>query len=855
MPARTRPHVLAASALLCAVLAAIAFHPGRAAAQAQAQAMHTTEFDARITVTASGSSESLDGRGDVAARSEWDESFSTDMVLTVHRNKLDMYMENPIDTLRMLGYSATTQFAIASGSNAREQELGASRFPVTVSASRKTWGPSIDDGRLILTHTVEASGVLDDTAVGMHISPIPPGTPVGGGPVVSLVTRYRLVVSAGNLQSIIDPNAPRAKVKRYDQYAKEWVDEPQRFGISPPTFWSLSETAVNPEPSDGTYVNPAFFPSAGELESFLTSPKGSMTFDLTASEDRDTTWERSSETVKITLTLTPRGRKLEAVIKPQPGYEEWLPKGSVNEKTPGNNIVVTAVVQLEDEPLALVKDKVKYRYELIDTSRERGVCSNTPGIDMAAALSGSLPAPEYDVKISASRNPHLEVAEDGQSAVTREGQQDSAYSAVGWIWIDAYDYGARTRLKITAITEHGQEIPAHIEDKPGKYELAIPLDDNDNKVADAWEKQMGVFGKNWAANSDQSPLPAGQRSDGDGISLYDKYRGFLCSKLPDTGAIAHERLDPNYKHLFVRDANAILRTIATDPHPQAAALAFEALSGLRIRLVSGTMWTGAGSVGDGRRIVNFNSGDETRAVEQTALHITTTFDVTLVPADWLAWWEELTGQPLMVGPFDTWIHSSGMAFPDAGGEGSVGSPMRTYQINIALGLIDYHLKQSAAAHVRRQEWARQEADRIEQSFRDWVESHPYTYDDMHPREGESTEFRDAYEARYAQRDSEKEVLEQRIMQAVDDYIAAHPDEWQRRRSIQIAYVVAHELGHGVGMSHHQGDGGDKMCIMTVFECDYETDPYDVLDANQLQNIPNKICPSCMKQIVVSDTKG
>ncbi|HBK61462.1 MAG TPA: hypothetical protein DDZ84_11825, partial [Firmicutes bacterium] len=92
-------------------------------------------------------------------------------------------------------------------------------------------------------------------------------------------------------------------------------------------------------------------------------------------------------------------------------------------------------------------------------------------------------------------------------------------------------------------------------------------------------------------------------------------------------------------------------------------------------------------------------------------------------------------------------------------------------------------------------------------------------------------------------------------QAVEDYIAAHPDEWQRRRSIEIAYVVAHELGHGVGISHHAGDWGDAMCIMTVFQCDYDTDPYDVLDARQLDKIPNKICPSCVKQIVVSDAKG
>ncbi|OPZ63818.1 MAG: hypothetical protein BWY85_01503 [Firmicutes bacterium ADurb.Bin506] len=846
----TRTRFRMAAALLIAVLLAITSHSSNAAAQ---QPTYTTEFDAHITVTAVGKSESVDGSGEVVGKSEWDSSFATDMVVYLYRNKLDMYMEDPIGTMERLDYTETTEFIIASGSNARESGFGASRFPVNVSSLRQTWEPRIDGEGLILAHISDASGTLDNTAVALHISPIPPATPVGSGPVVSLVTRYRLVVSSGNLQAFTDPNAPRAKVKRYDQYDKEWVNEPQKYGISPPTHWALSETSVDPEPTEGVLLKPVFFPGTGQLEEFLTAPKGPMTFVLTGSIATDTDFERSSENVTVTLTLTPRKKGLEAVIKPQPGYEEWLPRGGVDEKSPGNNIVVTAMVQVENDPLTLITDKIKYRYELIDTSRERGVCTNFPGIDLAAAMSGDLPTPEYDMKISASKNPHLEVADDGQSAISRDDQNDSRYPSVGWIWIDAYDYGARTRLKITAITEDGQEIPAHVEGKPDEGELPIPLDDNDNKVADVWEKQMGVFGKDLPADSDESSLPAGQRATGDGISLYDKYRGLICGKLPD-GSIAHERLDPNHKYLFVRDANAILRSIASDSHPQAAALYFEKLSGLRIRLVSGTMWTGPGSITDGRRIVNFNSGDETRAVEQTALHLTTTQDTTLVPGDWLEWWEAATGKPLTVGLFDTWIHGSGMAFPDSGGS-SIGSPMRTYQINVSLGLIDYDLKQSAAAHVRRQEWALEEAARIERDFRDWVNNTPHTYDDMHPDPGQSTVFMDAYNARERQRDAEKEALENQIMQAVDDYIAEHPDEWQQRRSIQIAYVVAHELGHGVGMSHHEGDQGDKMCIMTVFTCDYDTDPYDVLDARQLDKIPNKICPSCMTQIVVSDAKG
>ena len=102
---------------------------------------------------------------------------------------------------------------------------------------------------------------------------------------------------------------------------------------------------------------------------------------------------------------------------------------------------------------------------------------------------------------------------------------------------------------------------------------------------------------------------------------------------------------------------------------EAAVRSFETLSGLKIRLVSGTYWTGP-------------------------------------------------GQPLSIGLFDTWVLDPGHAFPDIGG-GMLGSPMHTYQINISLGLLDYDLKQCAGARVRRQDWAPEEAKLIDNDYYKW----------------------------------------------------------------------------------------------------------------------------------------
>ena len=841
-----RLRIYLAAAFMC--LAFIA-HPDHS----QAQATYTTEFDAALTVTSITRSERFDGWGELAGRRRTTESFSTSLVVSVFRNKLDPYIEDPFKALKNIDYNVTTMFEIASGSNwVKDSAGGSSRLPVRVNISSRSWERSIEgkDKGLILVNVYDGQGTLDKTGVGLHISPIPPGS--GKGPVVSLTSGYRLVVSAGNIQGFTDPSAPRGKARYYDQYLKKWIDD-LRSTASLRRLPGAAEHRPRPEIGEDATVKLAEFPNPRDLERFLTDPKGSATFTVTASHYVSNSHEKSTTDISVTLTLTPRPQKLQAVISALPGYEEWLPKGGRDERTVGNVIAISTRLQVENDPLELPMEKVRFRYELVDTSRERGVCLNSPALDLAAVMSGGLDDPEYDLKISAKGNPHLEVSEDGQTATTKEESINPQFRSISAVRLDCFDWGAHAKLKVTAILEDGTEIPAHVDGKPDKTELAIPMDDNDNYVADAWERQMKVFGDSLPAAWDESPQPRGQRANGDGISLYEKYRGLYCSKL-DAGSVAHERLDPSYKHLFVCDESGILGAIAHDPIPEAAARSFEELSGLAIRLVSGSHWTGPGSIGDARRIVNFNHGDDTNAIEQTALHVTVTNDYNLVPPGWLKFWESSTGKPLTVGMFDTWIFSSGYAFPDIG-RGKIGSPMHTYQINISLGLLDYNLKHSAAAHVRRQDWALDEASRIEKDFQKWLDEHPHTYEDFHPEPGQSTEFLDAYEARKAQRDQEKKALEDRINQAVEDYIAAHPDEWQRRRSIEIAYVVAHELGHGVGISHHAGDSGDAMCIMTVFQCDYDTDPYDVLDARQLDKIPNKICPSCMKQIVVSDAKG
>ncbi|MCW3060714.1 MAG: hypothetical protein JWQ02_2535, partial [Capsulimonas sp.] len=69
--------------------------------------------------------------------------------------------------------------------------------------------------------------------------------------------------------------------------------------------------------------------------------------------------------------------------------------------------------------------------------------------------------------------------------------------------------------------------------------LAIPLDDDDNNIADQWEKDSGIYDRRLTANWDDEDKPSGWQSNGDGLTLYEEYRGFIID-------------DPSHKEVFKR---------------------------------------------------------------------------------------------------------------------------------------------------------------------------------------------------------------------------------------------------------------------------------------------------------------
>lgn len=477
---------------------------------------------------------------------------------------------------------------------------------------------------------------------------------------------------------------------------------------------------------------------------------------------------KKKATVHVSWMLAPANlSEAEAVILPPSKYDQWMPEADQDESTPGNDIQIRVVLQKKGQPGKKPDQKARFVFELAGVSKEKGVCLNAPPKDRAKD--------GFDLKILEERNPQLHVKEDGQSAESDSGQTGAT------VTVTSFDWGAYGHLKVTAKLDDGQQVVAHIQDNNKRTELTLPLDDNGNHVADAWEKQMLLYEKNLPADWDESWNPDHGMAGGDGISLYEKYRGFEFEQ-------DHERLDLHWKHVFVYDPDELVRSIANTP--ASASLGTESLIGVRLRYVDDDHWTGRGSARDGKRVVNFNRGFES-AVEQHALDVTADSQevASTTPADWVAT-EKQAG--LKVPATGIGELMRGYTFPD-GRSLANGPPVMTYRIVVYPLLIRKDMLESAAATM---------------------------HEDL------------------------------------PDYIRAHPDEPLVSLQKWMAYVISHEMMHGLGVSHHKPvpTMGNQRCIMRYYHYSlYRDDPFGVRS-----QWPDILCGrqpksgNCWEQVVVSD---
>lgn len=107
----------------------------------------------------------------------------------------------------------------------------------------------------------------------------------------------------------------------------------------------------------------------------------------------------------------------------------------------------------------------------------------------------------------------------------------------------------------------------------------IPLDENNNDIADSWEDAKHIFTQSLRPNDDSEPPPSGMTQKGDGFTLFEEYRGFVAE---DGSTLVHTQLDPLKQDLLV--------SAYDEPHRDdliAAAMMFGEVTKIPITVIHG----------------------------------------------------------------------------------------------------------------------------------------------------------------------------------------------------------------------------------------------------------------------------
>ncbi len=224
-------------------------------------------------------------------------------------------------------------------------------------------------------------------------------------------------------------------------------------------------------------------------------------------------------------------------------YEKWRPRASMEHPgRAGNYINVTAELRpsdmKKDAPLPDVK---MITFELLDTSREPGIMMNWP---RGAMDRESEKRPDMRLVIDPSSPGDL--SKEDQTLDVATPKKNAEGHPIAKARIDSYDFGGRTELRVTAKLAGRHKIVGELDTDEYTYtEILVPKRNHDGWVADVWKADHNVMGL--ADDDDSEDKPEGDGDKGDGLTLYEEYRGFAAKNLPGKRVEG----DPKRKDLFV----------------------------------------------------------------------------------------------------------------------------------------------------------------------------------------------------------------------------------------------------------------------------------------------------------------
>ncbi len=227
------------------------------------------------------------------------------------------------------------------------------------------------------------------------------------------------------------------------------------------------------------------------------------------------------EDVELIIFRTHRRRRVQNLARPVARSMKLNPGAMIGFKTK---------LQLKGggTPKDAKLERVVYRLE--EVSQEPGICMNYPqypGKDTS------------DLKIRQISNRQLGVQDDEKTA----GAYGSKVAIP--VHVESFDYGAFGKIYAIGQLESGRQLTAHYKIKPEQLYIRIPDSRDDSHIADGWRKSHKADG---ADNSDEDNLPMGDKHNGDGLTLFEEYRGVAAG---DDGNVSILDLDPHKKDFFI----------------------------------------------------------------------------------------------------------------------------------------------------------------------------------------------------------------------------------------------------------------------------------------------------------------
>lgn len=307
----------------------------------------------------------------------------------------------------------------------------------------------------------------------------------------------------------------------------------------------------------GRQIVPHDTPVVINLGDLLGKRTGTLTFTgKKLAVDYDGTDSHPDSRVEdhIHITMEPlQQSKYIAVIKAadRDVYAKWVPLGPTipgDDETKGGNDL-DLVLEVRDKATNKVVPVPYSAVWSIAGTRLPGWCMNYPKRSAAND--------HWDLYFDPKKNNKTwKVQQDGEQLVV--GSTSGALP----VTITSRDYAGHAVVSAT-VTVDGATLIAHEDTGKGIGEpgIRVPKDDNQNHIADAWEADNHA--KDRDATDDDDAKPAGMFNKGDGLDVFEEYRGFAIldpaqvvtraapNRTLDGVKTVFRRLDPNVKELFL----------------------------------------------------------------------------------------------------------------------------------------------------------------------------------------------------------------------------------------------------------------------------------------------------------------